>query len=341
MQNPPKNHWYCLGKKTLFKKNKISCTYFFGKPILLYRDASGQLHAMEDRCPHRQAPLSKGRIVEGKLECPYHGWQFSPKGHCVNAPGLYPDSSKVRAKLKTFLVTEKDGLSWIMEPSSKEDWKAPEVPNFSLEGYKSFANTKPIQGHTIDIIENFLDPMHTHYVHAGLIRRTKSRKLIDIELIRSGQYVEAKYLNEETDRGLISMILGMGAGKITGVGRFYNPSIVELAYFTSKGYQLLITLFFTPSSDGMHHATMLIRYKAPLPLWIAKPLISLLFYPAEMQDKGILGLQWENRAKFPEVSTEIYTRNDFMKPHITDIWSKWAMNDHKSVEKKETFKIFI
>ncbi|KAI4978849.1 hypothetical protein ZWY2020_015602 [Hordeum vulgare] len=59
----------------------------FDRQLVLYRDAGGVLRCHEDRCPHRLAKLSEGQLVDGKLECLYHGWQFDGhQGKCVKIP---------------------------------------------------------------------------------------------------------------------------------------------------------------------------------------------------------------------------------------------------------------
>ena len=54
--------------------------------LVLWRDGTGAVRAFEDRCPHRGTRLSLGRVQEGRLECPYHGWQFEGSGRCVHIP---------------------------------------------------------------------------------------------------------------------------------------------------------------------------------------------------------------------------------------------------------------
>ena len=57
--------------------------------LVLWRDASGRAQAFVDRCPHRGARLSLGRVTpQGQLECPYHGWQFADNGQCVKVPAV-------------------------------------------------------------------------------------------------------------------------------------------------------------------------------------------------------------------------------------------------------------
>ena len=57
-----------------------------GVPLVLFRTAGG-VSTLIDRCPHRNYPLSEGRLVDGALQCPYHGWRFAGDGGCVEVPG--------------------------------------------------------------------------------------------------------------------------------------------------------------------------------------------------------------------------------------------------------------
>src|SRR5687768_15014005 len=59
-----------------------------GTPLALFRDYSGRPAALLDRCPHRNVPLSMGRVADGQLECGYHGWRFDGGGQCKSIPGL-------------------------------------------------------------------------------------------------------------------------------------------------------------------------------------------------------------------------------------------------------------
>src|SRR3546814_5483616 len=56
------------------------------EPLALYRTSDGTLHVLRDMCPHRFAPLSKGKIVSDQLQCPYHGLRFASNGQCVFNP---------------------------------------------------------------------------------------------------------------------------------------------------------------------------------------------------------------------------------------------------------------
>src|SRR5438552_1694677 len=81
------------------------------EPIVLFRDSAAKAAALADRCCHRSAPLSMGKVVEAGLECGYHGLTFDGAGHCVRIPGQrqIPEDACVRS----YPVVEKDQLVWL------------------------------------------------------------------------------------------------------------------------------------------------------------------------------------------------------------------------------------
>jgi vanillate O-demethylase monooxygenase subunit len=96
-----RNCWYVIawdheipavGSDELFSRTVL------GEPVLVLRTESGALAALEDRCCHRLAPLSKGRREGDCVRCGYHGLMFDASGQCVDAPGLpiIPPKARVR-----------------------------------------------------------------------------------------------------------------------------------------------------------------------------------------------------------------------------------------------------
>ena len=67
--------------------------------------------ALEDRCCHRHAPLSKGRLEGSDVRCMYHGLKFAPTGECIEIPGEARVPKQM--KVQTFPLVEKDKLLWI------------------------------------------------------------------------------------------------------------------------------------------------------------------------------------------------------------------------------------
>ncbi|MEB5510942.1 Rieske 2Fe-2S domain-containing protein, partial [Burkholderia pseudomallei] len=86
-----------------------------GQAIVLFRDAAGAVRAMEDRCAHRRAPLSLGRVTpEGRLQCGYHGWTYDgASGTCVAIPNLSPhERVPAHYAARAYETLERDGYVW-------------------------------------------------------------------------------------------------------------------------------------------------------------------------------------------------------------------------------------
>ncbi|MCL9762459.1 aromatic ring-hydroxylating dioxygenase subunit alpha [Frankia sp. AiPa1] len=85
-----------------------------GEPWVVAR-LGATLTAFADRCPHRFAPLSAGRVEAGELVCAYHGWRFDSAGACTAVPALgpgVPPPRRARAD-PAWGVAERHGLIWI------------------------------------------------------------------------------------------------------------------------------------------------------------------------------------------------------------------------------------
>lgn len=82
----------------------------FGEPWVMFRDERGQPACIRDSCAHRSCPLSIGKVVEGRVQCPYHGWEFDGDGMCTKMPS----TTFCRNVAVTALpVAEKDGFVWV------------------------------------------------------------------------------------------------------------------------------------------------------------------------------------------------------------------------------------
>jgi len=136
--------------------------------IVFYRGPGGQLAALEDWCPHRGAPLSLGRVVEGRLVCGYHGLEMGCDGRTVAMPG-----QRVRGfpPIRTYPVVERDGFVWVWpgdaaraDPALIPDCFWARDPEWAYGGglYHVKADYRLM-------IDNLMDLTHETYVHATSI----------------------------------------------------------------------------------------------------------------------------------------------------------------------------
>ncbi len=117
-----RNAWYCAGWDYLVTQGKDSviARQLAGERVVLYRKPTGEIVAMEDRCPHRQAALSLGQKEGDALRCMYHGMKFAPDGKCIEIPGQKQISA--RACVRVFPVVEQENWIWVwMGDAEKAD----------------------------------------------------------------------------------------------------------------------------------------------------------------------------------------------------------------------------
>ncbi len=146
-----------------------------GLSYVLWRSDDGSLTAAPDRCPHRESPLSEGRMVDGCVECPYHGWRFGAGGRCELVPSSPPGTPvPPKAHLNTVSVEERYGLVWLCP--GKPLGRIPEIPQEANPSFRRL-NT-PFQQWAVSatrITDNFMDFSHFPFVHTttfGLAQET-------------------------------------------------------------------------------------------------------------------------------------------------------------------------
>lgn len=329
-----RNHWYiaCRAGQLRRKPRKLS---LFGQKIVLFRGADGKPSALRDLCPHRNAPLSSGRVVAGRLVCPYHGWQFDGEGICQLVPGLCGEQRHRTRNALIHPVIEQQGFVWVYgTPDEKPANRPYHIPYLAVPGYRSLVMDFDITAQLPDALENFLDATHTHFVHGGLVRREGQRKRVSVCVRSYHDRVEAQYIEKESqESGLISRLFGGGIDGSTD--RFLLPSIAQLEHRAKGQVKFLMTMIVTPeTSTGLRVHVVgsgrsgLFRYLQARV--IGKPLLSHVM----AQDRDILRLQWANRREHP-FARYCYTKADLMMPHIMRLLKRKTLHTDEGKARTE------
>jgi len=163
-----RDQWYVVADALDVAAEPVQATVL-GRHYVVWRDDAGTLAAAADRCPHREAPLSAGRVEHGCLVCPYHGWTFAADGTCVAVPSSGPGATVPPAgHLRALPVRELYGLVW-MSPGTP----AGEPPRIVQDGDPSFRRlTSGVErwaASATRMVDNFCDVAHFPWVHAGTI----------------------------------------------------------------------------------------------------------------------------------------------------------------------------
>ena len=180
--------WYPITFVQDLPKNCPVSFSLYDEPLVLFRNQDGQLGCLTDRCPHRAARLSDGQIIDGKLECLYHGWQFRTDGQCLHIPQL-PADAKIPAKacVRSHVVVERQGIVWVW-PGEAEAADIDRIPTLEVLDKRGFVYTDYMVDLPHDqtyLIENLLDPAHVSISHHGSQGNRKNAQPLQIELIES------------------------------------------------------------------------------------------------------------------------------------------------------------
>ncbi|WP_372657139.1 Rieske 2Fe-2S domain-containing protein [Hydrogenophaga sp.] len=184
--------WHPVVASLQVRDAPLACT-LLGEPLVLWREPrhegeAGRVHAWADRCPHRGAQLSLGRVllhVRGaRLECPYHGWQLAGDeaaaqdapvsvGRCVHVPADPAFVPPVGHSATVFEAQERYGLVWVRLSPPGPELPGPlnEVPLFEQGSDRAWRQVLcgpyGLQTSAPRLVENFLDLSHFGFVHEG------------------------------------------------------------------------------------------------------------------------------------------------------------------------------
>lgn len=175
--------WLPVGTEDEFPVDAPVRVELLGEGVVVVRRSSG-LTAFADRCPHRNARLSDGRVVDGCLECPYHGWRFDDTGRCTHVPALGAGATvPPTSHLTGYRVHQRYGLVWVAINEPVCD--LPDVPEWSDPTLRHiWLPPVVINAAAGQFVDNFLDFGHFPFVHAGTFGAGEDAHIGDYEVQR-------------------------------------------------------------------------------------------------------------------------------------------------------------
>jgi len=165
-----RNLWYMAALADTLAPGAMRREMICAEPVLLGRTREGRAFALRDICPHRAAPLSAGRIRNGEVECPYHGWRFKPDGQCAAIPSVLQDQNIEVDKIRvaSYPLREQDGLLWVYFPNDPKSDAAPamEPPRIPIPDAKPrFVEAQMFPCELDHAVVGLMDPAHGPFVH--------------------------------------------------------------------------------------------------------------------------------------------------------------------------------
>lgn len=160
-----RNSWYMIGWAHELDDGKMIARRILETPVVAFRDSKGTAQALINRCPHRFAPLSRGKLKGDVLQCGYHGLGFDGSGRCVHNPYAAPVPLEV--SIRRFPVVERDAMVWVWmgEERQADPASIPSFP-FHCDGRFRFVfGMSQIHAHYELVTDNLLDLSHTTFIH--------------------------------------------------------------------------------------------------------------------------------------------------------------------------------
>jgi vanillate O-demethylase monooxygenase subunit len=225
-----RNAWYVAAWDHEIGRDMLR-RIILNEPVVLYRTVEGKPVALEDRCCHRQAPLSMGRLIGDVVKCPYHGLEFDSSGACVKIPSQ--ERIPPSARIKSFPVIERNHWIWVWlgdaakaDPGLIEDFHWLDDPGWGFGG-----NYLHVDANYLLLVENLLDTTHLPFLHPSTLGTDAFAKS-EFEVTREGDRIKvARWLMDQPPAPFHKQMGGFPDGMNVDrwqIAHFGPPSFVKL-----------------------------------------------------------------------------------------------------------------
>ena len=220
-----------------------------GRDLVIWWDRHGEAwRVFEDRCPHRLAPLSEGRIADdGLLECPYHGWAFTGEGQCDRIPqqpegGLVEQSN--RACAKAFPAKERQGMLFVY-PSQSQNADKVDIPTVDVleedeADWVCVDTFRDLPYDALTLLENVIDSSHIPFTHHRSVGNRANASPVEIELLESDRQGFRGFWEEGPRKGTL------GSQRT----RFIAPALMWHDLTSKQFGRTLTVVYATPIRKG-------------------------------------------------------------------------------------------
>ncbi|MBD2393593.1 aromatic ring-hydroxylating dioxygenase subunit alpha [Cyanobacterium aponinum AL20118] len=293
--------WYVVALSKQLKSNQVLSRQVLGEWLAIFRTKNGKPVALQDRCTHRNSRLSCGKVQQGYLQCPYHGWVYDESGGVVSIPSE-GENFKPRASLKAkqYHTCEQDGFIYVcLTEEIKPQFSPFSMPYYQQPGWHYVRVVHRFNNNVTNCAENFIDIPHTVSVHPGIFRKSYQQKL-EMTVTRTQGTVIANYHNEDTNLGWWTRFLNPSHHKIYHSDRFFMPNITSVEYQFAPRRHLFITSQSVPETETSTLVYTDATFSYGIWSYLATPFV---WYTAKRiigQDVKILQIQQEVIEKYGE-----------------------------------------
>jgi phenylpropionate dioxygenase-like ring-hydroxylating dioxygenase large terminal subunit len=220
------NFWYPMARAPELKRGRTLAAAFGGAPIVLVRTASGRIFALEDRCAHREVPLSMGVVAGEHLRCCYHAWSYDAEGRCVGVPYLR-EGMEAPPGVRSYPCREAYGLVFVFPGDPEEACRVPlpEISPWASPEYKTMYFSSEVRCHYSFMHENLMD-MHHQFLHRRLMGAVRATTL---DVRRGSDRLEVDYRLDHVS-GRRHPGIGFLVGRRGRGGQAFNVMTVSTRY---------------------------------------------------------------------------------------------------------------
>ena len=190
------HQWYPVSPVEDIDPKKPTAVTVLGIRLVIWKPKTSDYQVFIDKCPHRLAPLSEGRVDEktGNLMCSYHGWEFNAQGTCTRIPQA--ENPEIVTKNQKNLcavslpVRQENDLLWVW-PDANSPQLAEETPlplSPQIDASKGFVWSSYVRDLEYDwqtLVENVADPSHVPFTHHGVQGNREQAVPIPLKIIES------------------------------------------------------------------------------------------------------------------------------------------------------------
>jgi phenylpropionate dioxygenase-like ring-hydroxylating dioxygenase large terminal subunit len=311
----PLNPWLIACRSRELPPGRALGVVAEGCALVLFRDARGAPVALEDRCAHRNAPLSLGKVARGCLECAYHGWRYDAQGRVLEVPALPAgEARRIHRGVRRFPASEQDGFVWVSVDDARPASTPLPFAQLGAAGWTSFTMKTLFRAPIEACLENFLDVPHATFLHRYWFRAPTAREIrAVVRTLEDG--AEAEFFAEPREGSLVWWLLAPRGGAMRHTDRFIAPRTSRVDYEFPGGLHYIITSSCTPLDARRTQVYTVISFRFPL----FGALVRLAFEPLSRriirQDVDMLDAQYANVERFggPAFAS---TRADLLGGHI-------------------------
>jgi phenylpropionate dioxygenase-like ring-hydroxylating dioxygenase large terminal subunit len=222
-----------------------------GEPLVLWLDEQGKPAAVRDRCCHRTAKLSLGHVAQGRICCPYHGWEFDGSGACVHVPQLKPNCAiPANYRVSAYACAERYGYVWVcLEDPLMDIPRIREAEDFNYRLIQEFY--EPWQCAGLRVMENELDLAHPTFVHTETFGSEEHPTPDELDITETawGIHVYGKLgvVNPELQQQNLKMVDGQTVRTLEM--DWFMPFTIKLKIGYPNGLEHIVVNTMTPISD--------------------------------------------------------------------------------------------